>query len=221
MRRARRSLTYGNVVATLALFLALSGGAVWAASKISGNQIKKNSIPGNRIKKKTLTNNQIKKKTLTNDRIKPGTIQRTALATGTLSGLIVADASATNLPGATTETPPGPTPFALTGTTSFAPVAGKSYQLQAEVVGNPVPAPGEFCSPGVQVYVNGIPTTFVEIFGREPVPGFDSRFPEGSYTTSLLTESGQQQITAKVFGDEDCGGGTALEKFRVVVVELG
>jgi hypothetical protein len=222
MSRIRPRLTYANVVATLALFLALTGGAVWAASKINGKQIKKNSIPGNRIKKKSLTNNQIKTKTLTNNRIKPGTLQRSALAPGTLSGVIVADASATNLPGATTKTPPGPTPFALSGTTSFTPVAGKSYQLQVEVFGNPIPPPSGFCGPGVQVYVNGIPTTFVESFARgEPGSGFDSRFPEGSYTTSLLTESGPQQLTAKVFGDAECQPGTTLERFRAVVVELG
>ena len=62
MKRFLPRLTYANVVATLALFLAVSGGAVWAASKINGKQIKKNSIPGNRIKQKSLTNNQIKKK---------------------------------------------------------------------------------------------------------------------------------------------------------------
>jgi hypothetical protein len=219
--RIRPRLSYANVVATLALFLALTGGVVWAAGKISGKQIKKNSIPGNRIKKNTLTAKQIKKKTLTNDRIKPGTIQRSALAAGALPGLIVADASTTGLPGATTSTPPGPTPVTLTGTTSFTPVAGKAYQLSAELVGNPVNIPEEFCGPGVQVYVNGIPTTFVEIFGRDPSPGFDSRFPEGSYTTSLLTETGTQAITAKVFGDPDCTGSTTLDKLRVVVTELG
>ncbi|HEX3241962.1 MAG TPA: hypothetical protein VHQ97_02690, partial [Solirubrobacterales bacterium] len=95
MSRIRSRLNYANVVATLALFLALTGGAVWAANKINGKQIKKNSIPGNRIKKKSVTNNQIKKKTIANSRIKPGTIQRGALAAGTLSGVIVADASAT------------------------------------------------------------------------------------------------------------------------------
>ncbi len=219
--RIRPRLTYANIVATLALFLALTGGAVWAASKINGKQIKKNSIPGNRIKKSTLTNNQLKKQTITNAKIKPGTIQRTSLAAGTLPGVIIADASATNLPGATTETPPGPTPVTLAGTTSFNMVAGKSYQLQSEVVGNPVFTPGESCRPAVQVYVNGAPTTFVEIFASEAPPGFDTRFPEGSYTTSLLTESGPQQISAKVFGDAACGSGTSLEKFRVVVVELG
>jgi hypothetical protein len=221
MSRIRSRLTYANVVATLALFLALTGGAVWAASKINGKQIKKNSIPGNRIKKKSVTNNQIKKQTLTNNRIKPGTIQRTALAPGTLPGVIVADASATNLPGATTESPPGPTPFALTGNASFVPVAGKAYQLSSEVVGNPVPTSSGSCGVGVQVYVNGIPIQFVEIFGNEAPPPFDSKFPEGSYTSSLLNESGTQTITTKVFGDEDCGAGTVLERFRTVVVELG
>ncbi|HEY7257291.1 MAG TPA: hypothetical protein VH476_11495 [Solirubrobacterales bacterium] len=221
MTRIRPRLTYANVVATLALFLALTGGAVWAASKINGKQIKKNSIPGNRIKKGTLTNNQIKKQTITNAKIKQGTIQRTSLAAGTLPGVIVADASATNLPGATTETPPGPTPFALTGTTSFVPAGGRAYQLSSELVGNPVPTGSGSCSPGVEVEVNGVPIQFVEIFGNEVLPPFPSRFPEGSYTSSLLNESGTQTISAKVYGDEDCGGGTALEKFRVVVVELG
>jgi hypothetical protein len=40
-------------VATLALFLALSGGIVWAAGRLNGRQIKPNSLPGNRIMKKT------------------------------------------------------------------------------------------------------------------------------------------------------------------------
>ena len=51
--------------------------------------------------------------------------------------------------------------------------------------------------------------------------GFDNRFPEASDTVDLLTESGPQQISAKVFGDSRCGPGTALEKLRAVVVELG
>jgi hypothetical protein len=214
MKRFRPRLNYANVIATLALFLALSGGVVWAASKISGKQIKANSIPGNRIKKNTLTNNRIKK----------GTIQRTALAAGTLAGLNVADASAANLPGAVTPTPPGPTPVTLTGTTSFTPVAGKSYLLQAELVGNPVNEPKEFCFPGVQVYVNGIPVTFLglESFDASE-PGFDSKFPEASGTSSLLTETGPQTITAKVFGGPppSCTAATTLNNLRITVSELG
>lgn len=46
------------VVALLALFVAL-GGTVYASAKISGKQIKRNSLPGNRIKKHTITSTQV------------------------------------------------------------------------------------------------------------------------------------------------------------------
>jgi len=51
------------VIAMLALMAAL-GGTVYAASKINGKSIKKNSIPGNRLKKQTVTGKQIKLSTL-------------------------------------------------------------------------------------------------------------------------------------------------------------
>ena len=48
-------LTYANVVATIALFLALTTGGAWAASKmISGNKIKPHTITGKQIKKRSL-----------------------------------------------------------------------------------------------------------------------------------------------------------------------
>ncbi|MCO5326487.1 MAG: hypothetical protein M9964_05430 [Solirubrobacterales bacterium] len=46
----RARLTYANVMATVAVFIALGGGA-YAAAKINGNSIKKNSIPSNRLKR--------------------------------------------------------------------------------------------------------------------------------------------------------------------------
>jgi hypothetical protein len=55
----RGGITFSNVVALLALFLAL-GGTVYAAGKLSGKQIKPNSIPGNRVKKHSLTGTQLK-----------------------------------------------------------------------------------------------------------------------------------------------------------------
>ena len=72
MRTKRRPFTYANVIATLALFLALGGGVVLASSKLNGSQIKKNSEPGNRIKKNTLPNNRVKKASLKRDRFASG-----------------------------------------------------------------------------------------------------------------------------------------------------
>jgi hypothetical protein len=61
--RIAKHLTFSNVIACLALFVAL-GGSVYAAGKISGKQIKPNSLPGNRIKPKTVTANRIKPNSL-------------------------------------------------------------------------------------------------------------------------------------------------------------
>jgi hypothetical protein len=57
---ARPRLTYANVMSTIAMFLALGGGAVMAKqSLLNGSRIKPGTIPANRIKKHSLTSTQI------------------------------------------------------------------------------------------------------------------------------------------------------------------
>jgi hypothetical protein len=59
----RPRLTYANVVATLALFVAL-GGSSYAALKISGRDIQKHTITGKNIKRNSLGRLQIKESSL-------------------------------------------------------------------------------------------------------------------------------------------------------------
>jgi hypothetical protein len=59
----RQHLTYANVVATLALFIAL-GGSSYAVSKISGSQIKNRTIAGKKLKRDTLGGTRIKESRL-------------------------------------------------------------------------------------------------------------------------------------------------------------
>ncbi len=54
-KRLRPRLTYANVIATLALFLALGGGAAFAAStlgknSVGGKQLKRNAVTGAKVK---------------------------------------------------------------------------------------------------------------------------------------------------------------------------
>jgi len=88
MTRIRKVLTFSNVVACLALFLALGGSVYAASSKISGTQIKASSLPGNRIKAKTLTGKQIKPGSITGAQIKAGSLTGTQVNGSTLSGVI-------------------------------------------------------------------------------------------------------------------------------------
>ena len=68
--RIGKAFSFSNVIACLALFIAL-GGTVYAAGKINGKQIKPSSLPGNRLKPKTITARRVKPKTLTGRQVKP------------------------------------------------------------------------------------------------------------------------------------------------------
>ena len=53
--RMRRQISFANVIALIALFVALGGGA-YAAKKLNGKTIANNSIPAKKLKKSVLTN---------------------------------------------------------------------------------------------------------------------------------------------------------------------
>lgn len=87
--RIGKALSFSNVIACLALFIAL-GGTVYAAGKISGKQIKPSSLPGNRLKPRTITGNRIKAKTLTGRQIKKHSLTGNEINQGTLTGISAA-----------------------------------------------------------------------------------------------------------------------------------
>jgi len=89
MRRIAKFLSFSNVVACLALFIAL-GGTVYAAGKISGKQIKPSSLPGNRIKPKTIAPNRIKPRSLTARQVKPNSLTGAQIDQKTLTGISAA-----------------------------------------------------------------------------------------------------------------------------------
>ena len=75
LHAVRRRLTFANVVAVIAVFLALGGGTVYAASKlINGKLIKPNSEPGNRIKKNSLTGDRLQNNSVTGSKIIASTL---------------------------------------------------------------------------------------------------------------------------------------------------
>lgn len=241
MRKLRSAFTYSNVVATLALFLALSGGVVYAAATLGKNSVKSKNIAPRAVKSADLakgavkkgnlagnavTTGKVKKGAITSAKVKKGTLKRANLAAGTLAGLQVLDASSPAVPGLTTPSPTG-TAVPLSGTASFTPVAGKSYELLAELKGTPTDADGaapegEVCNPFVSILVNGVPVSGVDIFANAAgAPPFNNQ-PVGASSTAVgLQQAGQPQtVSALVFGDANCGAATTAA-LRVVVVEFG
>ena len=70
MSRIRKAITFANVIAVIALFLAMGGGVYAASNKINGKQIKAKSLPGNRLKPKSVTAKQIKPNAITGRQIR-------------------------------------------------------------------------------------------------------------------------------------------------------
>jgi hypothetical protein len=121
----RPRLSYANVVATIALFIAL-GGASYAALKLPKNsvgakQLKKNSVAGAKIKKNAVTGVKVKDQSLTGadiDLAKLGTVPSAQQANG-LSGLeAVHFVGAPGEPGFEN----GSTNFGTEGPFTYAPV---------------------------------------------------------------------------------------------------
>jgi hypothetical protein len=86
MSRLRKSLTFSNVVAMVALFFALGGSVYAASNKISGTQIKPKSLPGNRIKAKSVTGTQIKNGSIGAPQLKVGAVSAGQIQSGSITG---------------------------------------------------------------------------------------------------------------------------------------
>lgn len=230
MKPRKRVFTYANVVASLALFLVISGGVVYAAGGLGRNAVKSKNIAANAVKSRNIAKNavtsaKIKNGAVTAKKLKAGTLTRTQFAGGTLAGLIIAEFSAASVPGLTTGTPSG-TSVPLTGTTSFTPVAGKSYELLAELKGTPIDADEagpSSCYGAVRMIANGAPLEVEPAIraSASQLPPFKYQpFAGGDVPLGLLSPGQALTLTAISFGSEGCGANTAAA-LRGVVVEFG
>jgi hypothetical protein len=114
-RQIRQRLTYANVISSLALFLVLSGGAAFAASKIGSGNIKANAIKSKQLARNSVTSSKIKPGSIQSNDIALGAIGAQQLAANSVDGSKVPDGS---LSASDLSSPPGPvlgvTPVAAT-----------------------------------------------------------------------------------------------------------
>jgi hypothetical protein len=82
-RRLRSSLSYANVMATLAVFVAL-GGSGYAAVEITGRDVRNNSLSGADIRNNSLTGADIRNKSLTGADIRNNSLTSADIRNGSL-----------------------------------------------------------------------------------------------------------------------------------------
>ena len=90
MRQAPKRLTYANVMASIAIFIALGGAAV-AATKLPKNsvgakQLRKKAVTAAKIKKNAVTTAKIRKEAVTGAKIKAGAVDGVKIADGSVTG---------------------------------------------------------------------------------------------------------------------------------------
>ncbi len=220
MSAVRKRLTYANVIATLALFLALGGGAVWASGKIGTKKLKANSVTAGKIKRNAVTATKIKPNAVTFTKIKAGAVNFTKIAAGTN---VIAHGGGGPVPASSAT----PVSVPLAGTVNFTPTSDAAYFLGVEAKGENLGRVGaEPCDVRVVPFLNGSRWDIAE--GALTVSAFAPTDDEPSGTAPLtgsmapigLVNAGTPQtISAKVHGDPDCTASSSVTFGFVVTQE--
>jgi hypothetical protein len=86
MSRIKKSLTFSNAIAVVALFFALGGTVYAAAGKIDGSQITPKSVPGNRLKPGSVGAPQLKKGAIGAAQLKANSVGSAQIKSGAITG---------------------------------------------------------------------------------------------------------------------------------------
>ncbi len=216
--KLRPRLTYANVVATLALVLALGGGTVYAAVQLGKDSVESRNIAPGAVGTSDLEMNAVK-----SPQVKNGGIKGEDLAAGVFNGVD------TDVTGSAKAGPKGAinanttSPLTLTGDTTFTPRVGEVSALAAEgrfTIASTNAA--QFCSPAVFLLLNGQPTrVFVnptdDVNSPTLVPtlGRDADGPFG-----LINPGVPLTISAEIRGDADCTADSQLDRLEVRILRI-
>ena len=229
MKSVRKRLSYGNVVATLALFLALSGGAVYAAGKITSKQIGKGAVKNKNLAKNAVKNKNLAKNAVTSPKLAKSAVKNANVADGAINFAKIAagtDVIATATGGpipVNLETAPLP----LNPPLSVTPTAGQPLTVNLEARGTLIGTPGNTCQAAAIPLVNGNPMLIGELGLLQspddpPEPPFPNGIPVGRVSFPIgLTQPGvAQSIGVQVLGgNTDCTAGSRIDQVAVVITQ--
>jgi hypothetical protein len=95
VKRVGRSLSYANVMSSIAVFLVLGGATAFAAGKIGPHQLKANAVTTPKIKANAVTTRKIKKNAVTTGKIKDKAIKSEKLDDNAVTTAKIANGSVT------------------------------------------------------------------------------------------------------------------------------
>ena len=185
MKKIRARLTFANVVACMALFIAL-GGVGYAATKLP-----KNSVGSKQLKNGAVTGAKLKAKAVTAAKLGAGAVGTAALANGAVTGAKVDAGSLGTVPNAT-----------HANSANTATSAGDATTLQGRPPSSFIGGEGQIFGNTVQLGLGqkGVPVLTVPGFGQlnaeceagktYPIGGFKFVNTSGAKLTATLQYNG-------------------------------
>ena len=222
-----RRVTYGNVVATVALFLALSGGAVWAANKITSKQIGKGAVKNKNLAKNAVKAKNLAKGSVTSAKLGKSAVGNAAIADGAVSFAKLAAGSevvASATGGPVPADQKGSVTIPINPPIAVTPVAGQPLLVSVEARGTLVKS-GTSCNVAIFPVVNGSPLLsgeLVQLSAPSGTPPFAGGAPVGAMTFPLgAAQPGvPQNVTLLLFNTSSgCAPGSRIDQVAVVVTE--
>jgi hypothetical protein len=225
-------LTYANVISTLALFIALTGGVAYAAGRIHSGDIAKNAVRTNKIAPEAVRTGKIAAGAVISNRIANGAVGSTQIADGAVGSQQIADGSIT---ASDLKTPVG---FVASPTGGSAPLTDGSDFVYPLTDNTWTQQPGEFdvifgqmqatiasangvdpCNVDVNIILNGdnmggpnfssgstSPEQFTQQLGGQPSLNFDG--PTLKKITMTVSASG-------------CAAGSSIHNTDIRVLGIG
>ncbi len=200
-------LTYANVVATLALLIALSGATAYAASKLPDRsvgefQLRPGAVTAEKIRKNAVTSPKVKAEAIKQGKIANGSITAAKMTGGSVSSSSLQNSSVTNekiAPGAVTGNKVNE------GTLSQVPSAARAdFATEAESASPPAFAAISSEATIDSSYSKAIQTVREGTLGGVyciTAAGFN---PRGAQVTPRFNVSGQITVYVRVGGTADC-----------------
>jgi hypothetical protein len=131
-RKLRANLSYANVVATLALALAVGGGTAYAAQRIRASQIGYHAVTASKINYNAVTTSKVKNGSLTDKDLRDSSITTQDVRNGTLKAEDFATAELPQGP----KGDPGAPATALRGTVSAVGTLSNAQGVTAVTAGD-------------------------------------------------------------------------------------
>ena len=217
-------LTYANVVSTLALFLALSGGVALAASKVHTNGIFKRAVTSGKLALGAVRSNQIADAAVSAQQIADGTIGSKQIGAAAIapSNLQFPVYFAASPVGGSLPVPSGePVAYPLSDS-SWTQKPGQLDVIFGGAVGTIARADnsGEDCRVFFDVRVNGQQTGGGELSTNSTVPAHVERSVGASPEIDPLAAT-TNKLTVNVGSNGACTPSSTVDSTRFRVLDFG